>query len=66
MTLGLGKVPAARATGLSNLQVAFALFYGILFFGELPGWVTLAGAFLIVSAQVALSFGRGTKITVQP
>jgi len=61
MTLGLGKVPAARGTGLSNLQVAFALLYGILFFGELPGWVTLAGAVLIV-----LSCGRGTKIAFQP
>jgi len=58
MTLGLGKVPAARGTGLSNLQVAFALVYGFLFFGEVPGWVTLSGAILIVSAQILLALVR--------
>jgi len=55
LTFGLGRVPAARGTTISNTQVAFALAYGIFFFAELPGWFTLVGALLIVLAQVGLS-----------
>ncbi|MBU0754533.1 MAG: DMT family transporter, partial [Planctomycetes bacterium] len=58
MTLGLGTVPATRGTALSNLQVAFALIYGSLFFDEIPGWVTVAGAVVIVCAQLLLTTSR--------
>jgi drug/metabolite transporter (DMT)-like permease len=55
LSLGLGKVPAARGTGLSNLQVAFALIYGLAFFHEIPTWVTVGGAVLIIASQVLLA-----------
>lgn len=55
LSLGLGKVPAARGTGLSNLQVAFALIYGLVFFHEIPTLVTVGGAILIVASQVLLA-----------
>ena len=66
MTLGLGRVPAARGTALSNLQVAFALLYGILFFSEIPGWITLCGAVVIVCAQVLLAATRCTQLDRVP
>jgi drug/metabolite transporter (DMT)-like permease len=58
MTLGLGRVPAARGTAISNLQVAFALFFGWVFFHELPGWITLTGAAIIICAQILLAATR--------
>ncbi|MFH2001613.1 MAG: DMT family transporter [Planctomycetota bacterium] len=61
MTLGLGKVPAARGTALSNLQVAFALIYGMVFFDEIPALYTLAGAAIIVCAQILLAATRVEK-----
>lgn len=61
MTLGLGKVPAARGTALSNLQVAFALIYGMVLFDEIPAAYTVAGAVVIVFAQILLAATRGEK-----
>ena len=58
LTFGLGRVPAARGTAVSNLQVFFALLYGALFFDEIPAWSTVAGAAVIVGAQVLLAFTR--------
>lgn len=58
LTIGLGRVPAARGTALSNLQVAFALLYGIAFFDEIPTWITLVGAVVLVLAQVILAAQR--------
>ena len=58
LTFGLGRVPAARGTALSNLQVFFAILYGALFFGEIPAWSTVAGAAVIVGAQLLLAFTR--------
>jgi drug/metabolite transporter (DMT)-like permease len=58
LTLGLGRVPAARGTALSNLQVAFALLYGIVFFDEFPTWVTISGAVILVCAQILLATSR--------
>lgn len=55
LTLGLGRVPAARGTAVSNLQVALALVYGIVFFAEFPGIVTITGAVLIVVVQFVLA-----------
>jgi drug/metabolite transporter (DMT)-like permease len=61
MTKGLGMVPAARGTAVSNLQIAFALFFGVVLLGEIPGWVTIAGGIVIVSAQVALQKTRPAR-----
>jgi drug/metabolite transporter (DMT)-like permease len=59
LTRGLALEPAGRATALSYLQIAFAALWGALFFGEVPGPWTWAGAVLIgagtaVGARAAL------------
>ena len=66
LTMGLGKVPAARGTALSNLQVAFALLYGILFFSEIPTWITIGGAVIIVCAQLLLAATRCERLDRMP
>lgn len=66
LTLGLGKVPAARGTAPSNLGVAFALIYGMAFFDEIPGWITLAGAVIIVCAQLLLVATRCERMDRTP
>ena len=48
MTQGLRRLPAARGTAISYSQVAFAASWGVLFFGEVPGWLTAVGTLLIL------------------
>jgi drug/metabolite transporter (DMT)-like permease len=49
LTRGLASESAGRATALSYLQIAFAVLWGWLFFAELPGPWTGAGATLIAA-----------------
>jgi drug/metabolite transporter (DMT)-like permease len=49
LTRGLVLVRAGRATALSYLQIAFAVGWGALVFGEVPGPWTFAGALLIAA-----------------
>jgi drug/metabolite transporter (DMT)-like permease len=49
LTRGLALETAGRATALSYLQIAFAVGWGWLFFAELPGPWTAAGAALIAA-----------------
>lgn len=49
LTRGLALETAGRATALSYLQIAFAVLWGWLFFAELPGPWTGAGAALIAA-----------------
>ena len=56
ITRGLALEPAGRATALSYAQIAFAALWGALFFGELPGPATLAGA-----ATIALGTWIGAR-----
>jgi len=58
LTLGIGKVRAARGTAISNLQIAFALIFGVIFFSEIPSWITLCGGAVIVAAQFLLASTR--------
>ena len=52
LTQGLTRLPAAQATAIGYVQVAFAALWGRLFFGEaLDGW-TAAGAALILAATL--------------
>lgn len=52
LTHGLARLPAARATALSYIQVAFAALWGWWLFGEtLDGWTSL-GAGLIFAATL--------------
>jgi len=58
LTSSLVALPAARATAISYVQVAFAGIWGWLLFGELvDGW-TVAGAALVLAATlISLSPG---------
>ncbi|MCP9926865.1 DMT family transporter [Cyanobium sp. CH-040] len=57
LTRGLIGLPAARATAISYVQVAFAGLWGWLIFGEaVDGW-TMAGAALVLGATL-ISLGR--------
>jgi len=52
VTLGLTQLPAARATTISYMQVAFAALWGWWLFGEtVNGWTSL-GALLILAAAL--------------
>ena len=55
LTLGLGRVEAARGSAISNSQVVFAILWGVLFLGEYPSWNTLLGAALVVTCLALLS-----------
>ena len=70
LTRGLALETASRATALSYLQIVFATLWGMLFFGELPGPYTLAGAGLIaagmaVGARAAMLRGRAEAAAAQ-
>jgi drug/metabolite transporter (DMT)-like permease len=58
LTSSLAALPAARATAISYVQVAFAGLWGWLLFGEaVEGW-TMAGAALVLAATlISLSPG---------
>jgi len=58
LTRGLQLEPAGRATAVAYLQVLFAALWGVLFFGEVPGPWTLAGALLVVAGTLALARAR--------
>ena len=64
LTHGLIQLSAARATTISYLQVAFAMVWGWLWFGEPPRLAMVAGAALILSSLLlsqapGRSEGRG-------
>lgn len=56
LTRGMQHEPAGRATALSYLQVAFAVIWGALFFGEVPDEWTLVGALLILAGTAVAAF----------
>jgi drug/metabolite transporter (DMT)-like permease len=58
MTRGLSLERAGRASAVGYLQVAMAVGWGILAFGEVPGPPALAGAGLIVAGTLLVSFTR--------
>jgi drug/metabolite transporter (DMT)-like permease len=51
LTRGMQTEPAARATALSYLQVAFAAGFGLLLFGAVPDGFVVAGSLLILSGS---------------
>lgn len=69
LTHGLQREKAGRATTVGYLQIAFAALWGWLFFGEVPGPWSLAGAALIVVGVVASARAgvqRATEAAVVP
>ncbi len=55
MTRGLQLEPAGRATAISYLQVLFAATWGVLFFHEIPGALTILGAGVIVLSTLRVA-----------
>lgn len=55
LTRGLSLERAGRASAIGYLQVALAVVWGLLFFGEVPGWSTIAGSLLIVGGTVIVA-----------
>jgi drug/metabolite transporter (DMT)-like permease len=55
LTRGLQKLPAARGTALSYVQVVFAIVWGMAFFGETPGTLALLGAMLVIGGTLAVA-----------
>jgi len=62
MTRGLQLERAGRATAVGYLQVVFASFWGALFFGEIPGLLTLAGFGLVIVATLSLARPAGPGV----
>ncbi len=55
MTMGLAIERAGRATSVAYLQVAFAMVWQLVVFGEQPAWGTIAGAALIIGGTIAVT-----------
>jgi drug/metabolite transporter (DMT)-like permease len=58
MTRGLSLERAGRASAVGYLQVALALGWGIVAFGEIPGPSAIAGAVLIVAGTLIVATTR--------
>lgn len=52
LSRGYGCAPAAQIAPFTYTSVVFAAVYGWLFWQELPGWTSAAGALLVVIAGV--------------
>ena len=55
LTRGLAVLPAAQGTALSYLQVAFAIVWGALVFGEIPDALALTGGAMVVGSAFWLA-----------
>ncbi|KAJ2586573.1 hypothetical protein H4R99_008417 [Coemansia sp. RSA 1722] len=51
---GLQLAPAGPGTLMRNLDVVFAFIFGIALFDEVPDWISVAGATVIVGCTVAM------------
>jgi drug/metabolite transporter (DMT)-like permease len=55
LTQGLQLEPAGRATAVGYLQIVFAAAWGLLFFAEVPGPWSIAGALVVMGSTLALA-----------
>jgi drug/metabolite transporter (DMT)-like permease len=60
LTRGLAVLPAGRAMAVGYVQVAFAVVWGVIFFGDVPGLATVIGIGLVVGGAFLanLEIGR--------
>jgi drug/metabolite transporter (DMT)-like permease len=58
MTMGLKVEQAGRATTIGYLQVALAMIWGVVLFGERPGPLALIGAAMIVGGTIVIGATR--------
>ncbi len=61
LTLGLQHEEAGRAMTAGYLQIVFATLWGALFFAQIPGPTTLAGAAVIVLSTLLIARLRGSQ-----
>lgn len=54
MTKGLALVSAGKAAAGHTMQIVFAAIWGAIFFSEVPTWLSLAGALIIIASTVVL------------
>lgn len=59
LTNGLHRERAGRAMSMTYLQIVFAAVWGMLFFGEYPDLLSIAGAALVIGGTVWVARGRG-------
>ncbi|MGC6487535.1 MAG: DMT family transporter [Planctomycetota bacterium] len=52
LTKGLAREAAGRATAVGYLQIAFAVVFGVVLFGHVPGAWTWAGMALVVGSVI--------------
>lgn len=57
MTRALHLERAARATNASYVAVVFSTLWGMLLWGEVPGWPTVLGGLIVIVAVVRLATG---------
>ncbi len=55
LTNGLHAERAGRAMSMSYLQILFAAIWGLLFFGEMPGLLSILGTLLVVGGTVLIT-----------
>ena len=55
LTKGMRLEPAGRVAAVGYLQIVFAALWGVLFFSEIPGPLSIAGALLIVGSTFFLA-----------
>ncbi len=55
LTKGLHVEKAGRAMSLSYVQIVFAALWGLLFFSEVPGLLTILGALLVVAGTLVVA-----------
>jgi len=58
MTRGLNLETAGKATSVGYIQVVFAAILGASFFGEIPDFLSIGGAALVVVGTLAVSYRR--------
>jgi len=67
LTMGLAADRVARATTVGYLQVAFAMGWQLVIFGDAPTLSTIAGAALIVGGTLAVArYGAAAPATPPP
>ena len=55
LTHGLHEERAGRAMSMSYLQIVFAAVWGLLFFQEVPGLLSIGGALLVVAGTLLVA-----------
>ena len=55
LTRGMRLEPAGRVAAVGYLQIVFAALWGVIFFGEIPGMLSIAGGLLIIGSTFFLA-----------